>query len=167
MAKKKKEHSSAPKLGAQYQAAKLGVQIAGPPALRAITDKKLGGAEFMVRQRNYQKGVLVSLLDHWGSKKIHHAAALSRKSVTAIAPEAYATAGSAFDSDFDPQTSYALAQARTSGFNPQSLAFQVKGADAQTYFFLKYGGWAARKILTATRLNTPINKFLGMLGVTQ
>lgn len=164
---KKKERSSAPKLGAQYQAVKLGVQIAGPPALAAFAAKDEKAALERVKSRNYQKGVFVSALDFWGSRKIRHAAALSRHSATALAPEIYATLGSAYDQDFDPANSYAEAQQRTSGYNPAADAFQLKDTAAQTYFLGKYGGWGLRKVLSATRLNEPINKFLSILGLTQ
>ena len=103
MAKKKKERSSAPKLGATYQAVKLGVQLASPVTESAIEhganlvpDLKFRATSPIARAA-YAKGAGVALLDAWASRKIGHAAALSRKSVTAWAPEALAVGKSVQD----------------------------------------------------------------------
>ena len=171
MAKKKKERSSAPKLGAQYQAAKLVVQIAGPPARilvhPAVQDKdKQAEVITEFKNRNYLKGVAVALIDQVGSKKLGHAQALSRVAVTALGPEVYATAGSALDKDLDPDDTYSEFQQRTTGYTPQNRQFSLKDSGAKSYFLSKYGLGIARKVVNRTRIAEPVKKALSLMGVS-
>ena len=165
MTKKKKERSSAPKLGATYQAAKLGLQVGGPVAYQALTDRSQAGFEFRLRSSNYHKGVAVSLLDAWGSKKLGHAAAISRKSITAIAPEFLAGADAAERANLDPIGSGANFIENTSGYNPAPDSFNV--SQAKGYFIQKYGLGIGRKVARALvpGVYDMVNSALGKMGV--
>ena len=166
MAKKTKEKSSAPKLGAQYQAAKLAVQIGGPPVYAAIQGKDAKFALERVKSPNYWKGAAVALADQWGSKKIGHAAALSRLSVTALLPEADATAGSFLERGSEGfEGIYDEYQAKTTGYKPQTDSFAFFDT-TKRYFLEKYGLGIGRKIVNKTRIAEPVKKALSMMGVT-
>ena len=164
MAKKKKERSSAPKLGVTYQAAKLGLQVGGPFAYQAYTDPSQAGFEFRLRSRNYQKGVAVSLIDQWGSKKLGHAQALSRKSITALAPEVLAGLDAAHRGDLDPVNSGAAFIQNTSGYDPIPDSFSTDSV--KSYLVQKYGLGVARKVVNKTRLAEPFKRALSMMGVS-
>ena len=167
MPKKRKEPNAKPKLGATYQATKMLVQIGGPPAYGAIQG---GGTleervKFQVLRPGYHKSVAVALVDAWGSKKLGHAQALSRKSITAWAPEVFATGGSAIDADFDPANTYNEFQSTTTGYQPSTQTFSTKFPKTRTYFLAKYAGGIGRRIVNQTRIAEPVKKALGMLGV--
>ena len=167
MAKKEKERSSAPKLGAQYQAAKLGVQLAGPPVIHAFTNPKheIAAIKNLVKSPGYLKSVAVALADQWGSKKLGHAAALSRHSVTALIPEVLAVGDSATRADIDPQHSVQNFVSATDGLDTDTSTFSFNER-IKTYGFTKYGLGIGRKVLNKTRLAEPLKKALSMLGVT-
>lgn len=166
MAKKKKEKSSAPKLGSQYQAVKLGVAIAGGPAHALVIEKSPENAITRVTGRDgnfaYAKGVAVALLDQWGSKKLGHAAALSRKSVTALAPEVLELVDGAQNANLDPVGSVSNANAAFNGYNLVDNSFAA--SRVRRYGIMKYGLGFGRKIVNKTRIAEPVKKFLGMLG---
>ena len=165
MPKKKKEPNAKPKLGATYQAAKLGLQIGGPPALSAWEQRTGAAVIDRFKSRDYQKGVAVALLDAWGSKKIGHAAALSRKSVTAIAPEFLAGADAANRGNLGPIDTGTFFLENTDGYSPTSDSFAV--SRIRPYVAVKYGLAIGRK---AARALVPgvydmVNSALGKLGV--
>lgn len=161
---KKRETRRAPGLGATYQAAKLGVQVGFPPAQHAWSNPadRIGAVVNLAKNRNYQKGVAVSLLDQWGSKKLGHAAALSRKSVTALAPEIWAAAASIDETNADPVPAMERWVARTTGFG--SFGSSDQYGLLRPYVVAKYGLGIGRKLVNKTRLAEPIKQFLGMLG---
>ena len=164
MAKKKKERSSAPKLGASYQAAKLAVQVGGPIAYQALTDRSQAGFVSRLKSSDYHKGVAVSLLDQWGSKKLGHAAALSRKSVTAWAPEVLAGVQAGQEANLDPIGTADLFVGNTSGYRFQDNIFHVDRVKG--YAITKYGLGLARKVVNKTRIAEPVKNALSLLGVT-
>lgn len=161
---KKKEQSASPKLGAQYQAAKLGLQVIGPPVYTAVTDKKAERALDVLKHGPYQKSVLVALADAWGSKKLGHAGAISRNSLTAIAPEVLAGVEAAHEANLDPVGTAAGALARMDGYDVRSNTFEV--GRVKTYAITKYSLGIGRKIVNKTRIAEPVKQFLSMLGVT-
>ncbi len=163
MAKKKKEKSSAPKLGAQYQALKLGVQLVGPPADHAISnpDNIVAAERNLLRSRAYWEGAGVALLDQWGSKKIDHAAAISRNSVTALVPE-FLVGLRAVETGGDTKGSISEYIARTDGFDSRTTTFDANRV--KEYGIAKYGLALGRKFANKTRFAEPIKRVLGMLG---
>ena len=168
MAKKKKERSASPKLGAQYQAAKLGVAVAGGPAHSLLLEKSSEKAITRVsgRDGNYawHKGVAVSLLDQYGSKKLGHAAALSRGSITAMAPEIIEGIDGAQAADLDPVGSLSNVNAAFTGYSIQDNTFDA--GRVSRYGLTKYGLGIGRKVVNKTRAAEPIKKFLSMLGLS-
>lgn len=175
MARKKKEKSSAPKLGAQYQAAKLGVQVLSLPANKLENQgfTRLAAESTWDIARGvygpaYLQGAGVAVADTvLSSKMLHHANALSRRSVTAVAPEIYAAAMGARNSMATKKiTGFSDDFTRvTTGYAPQSTTFNA--ADAFPYFGLKYGGWIVRKAANAVpAVGDKVKRFLSMAGVT-
>ena len=167
MGKKKKERSSAPRLGSQYQALKLGVAIATPPAY-SLAKESPESAITRVTGRDgnyaYAKGVAVSLLDQWGSKKLGHAAALSRYSVTALAPEILEGVDGARAANLDPVGSIANVNAAFTGYDIRDNSFFADRV--KRYGVVKYGLGIARKAVNKTRLAEPVKAALSMMGVT-
>lgn len=172
MAKKKKERSSAPKLGAAYQATKFGLQVASPVIDSGFQAAGGGGFDLQLRnhlgdptnRNNYLKGVSVALLDAWGSKKAHIANAISRNSVSAIAVEALTGWEAGSEADLDPQNSLGNFSAKTDGYHPQDGQFSFD--TAKPYLIRKYVAAAARYALTRLPfVGRPIHKFTAMLGV--
>lgn len=164
--KKKKERATGPKLGAQYQAAKLGVAVAAPPAWSLAIEKSTDSAITRVTGRDgnfaYAKGLGVSLADQWGSKKLGHAAALSRKSVTAWAPEILEIGDGAQRANLDPAQSVANANAAFNGYDIRDNSFLFQRV--RRYGIVKYGLGVGRKIANKTRIAEPLKRALGMLG---
>lgn len=164
MARKKKEKSSEPKLGAQYQAAKLALQVGSGPVYAGAVQKTGSAVVDRLKSSAYHKGVALGLLDQWGSKKLGHAGAISRRSVTAIAPEVIAGAEAATAANFDPLHAANRFNLNTDGYdfiNDQFVFDQAKG-----YFVQKYGLGIVRKVANKTRIAEPIKRFLGMMGVS-
>ena len=172
MAKKKKERSATPKLGATYQAAKLAVQIASP-ATDAIVTREPMTADTARAKLNtaYGQGMVIGIVDAAASKYIGHAGALSRKSITALAPEVYAVGSAAAYTasgeagpnkieEFNNQ--YVV---RTTGYSPAFNDFGFRPENT-IYFGLKYGGGIARKALNKTGFMDPVKKALSMMGMT-
>lgn len=162
---KKKEKAGPPKLGAQYQAVKLGVQLAGPPVDHAISNpQNIAAAERnLLGSRAYWEGAGVALVDQWGSKKIGHAAAISRNSVTALAPE-FLVGLRAVEAGGDTKGSISEYIARTDGFDSRSTTFDANRV--KEYGVVKYGLGLGRKFVNGTRIAEPVKRFLGMLGAT-
>lgn len=160
--------SSAPKLGASYQAAKLGVALVGPPAYQIAIGKSPAEQTarniFSEGDHAYPKGVAVSLLDQWGSKKLGHAAALSRKSLTALAPEALEIVDAAQRTNLDPAGSVREANMAFTGYNMGDRTFSADRV--RRYAIAKYGLGIARKVLNKTRIAEPVKAALSMMGVT-
>lgn len=140
------------------------VQIGWPVAVTAIGDPRVEGFKWRFSQGALWKGNAVSLLDAWGSKKLGHAAAISRHSLTAIAPEALVGFASAHDANLDPSGTVNLFVARTNGYDAHANSFATH--NAKDYLVAKYGLGIGRKIVNQTRLADPIKKALGMMGVS-
>ena len=167
MAKKKKERSSAPKLGALYQAVKMGVALAAPPAYSLVRETREQAITRVTgRDGNYAyaKGIAVSLLDQWGSKKLGHAAALSRYSVTALAPEVLEGVDGAYAANLDPVGSIANVNAAFNGYDIRDNSFFL--SRVRRYGLTKYGLGLARKVVNKTRIAEPVKQFLSMMGGT-
>ena len=165
MPKKNKEPKAKPGLGATYQGAKLVAQLAAPAYPVVVNREPATRALDVVKTRQFQKGAIVALVDQWGSKKLGHAAALSRKSVTAWAPEFDAVALSAIDTALEPENAYRDFEIKTTGFNPQTAGFAITDQTKRQYL-LKYGLGLGRKLVNKTRLMEPVKKALSMMGVT-
>lgn len=166
MAKKKKHHS-APKLGAIYVNARAGAQVVGPLAYREWRFPAGGvGQQSLatIRAGAYPRGVAVSLIDRWGERKIGHAAALSRGSVTALAPEALAWGQAANDQNLDPEGTVVSAGAYMNGYETRSGIFNINLA--KPYLTSKYGLAFFRRVANRTRLAEPIKAGLAMVGGT-
>lgn len=169
--KKKKERSSAPRLGQTYQAVKLGASVAFGPGYAAIKERSAENVITRITGRDgnfaYAKGVAVSLADQWGSKKIGHAAALSRRSITAWAPEVEvglrASGNLAWAKD-DPIGVVMNVNTDFTGYDTRAHTFDV-GRPIR-YGAIKYGLGIGRKVVNKTRIAQPLKKALGMMGVT-
>src|SRR5438552_1245016 len=105
--------SDSPGFAAVYQQGKTALQITSG-ALDEVTSILSGTQtpgnvipDLQARAANrdfraaYGKGILVSILDAWGSRKTRHANALAQKSVTAAVPELYAVGTAIADNDLD------------------------------------------------------------------
>jgi len=166
MPKKKKEHRSAPGIGTIYQGAKLGVQLVGGPAHSILVEKSTENAITRVTGRDgnfaYAQGTAVALLDQWGSKKIGHAAALSRKSLTALIPEALVISDAVQGGGRNPIDMVSLANDQFSGYSIRDNSFDLNRV--RKYGIAKYGLGIARKAINKTRIAEPVKRFLSLFG---
>lgn len=166
-------HRSTPAIGSAYQDGKLGAQLLVPVVDSAAQAGQGGVSAFRTQlenhfvnpgnRNNYLMGQAVGVVDYIGSKKVGHAAALSRGSVTAWAPEIYAGI-KGFSSGGSVLQRAEQGLATTNGYLASDGSFDV--GRVWPYALIKYGGAVARKAAVKTKLIKPISKALGMFGVT-
>jgi len=163
--------SASPKLGATYQAAKLANYAASAGVNAAIQQGFTQGAADQtfarMKETAFIKGAAVSGLDFMVSRKIHHANALSRKSLTAWAPEVFAIADTAIAArEGSPGWPGHYARVKT-GFAPGVLQGFQPIDKTMLYFGGKVLGGVIRKLSTAGPLRSasaPVKKILGSMG---
>jgi len=164
---------STPAIGSAYQDGKLGAQLLVPVVDSAAQAGHGGVSAFRTQlenhfvnpgnRNNYLMGTAVSVADYIGSKKVGHAAALSRGSVTAWAPEIYAGI-KGFSSGGSVLQRAEQGLATTNGYLASDGSFDA--ARVVPYAAVKYGGAVLRKVLVKAKLSKPISKALGMVGAT-
>ena len=167
------------RMGAIYQTAKVTAEAAVPLTDYALIPgpKTAMGLQAHLRARaNFElaKGYGVAAADAALSKSrfVGHAGALSRKSVTALAPEAFAVVASAEDvrAKAIPRTIHERAVVTQMGYNPSSGATEFQNPRFRTYHKVKWIGAGVRAFANRTRIGGrvfgPIKKALSMLGGT-
>ena len=164
----KNNNNRKPRGGATYQAVKVTGQAAMP-----LTDYVLGagpksadGLIAHVRERatfELGKGYAVAGVDFAASKHrlVRHANALSRLSVTALAPEAYLALKTFEDAQakVTPQNMHAELAVATTGYNPRGKGWSwANHPRFQMYQKLKWGGALVRAIANRTRFGRALTK---------
>ena len=155
-----------PRGGATYQAVKVTGQAAMPLTDYALSPgaKSVDGLTAHLKARaniNLAKGYAVAAADFGISKSrfVRHANALSRLSVTALAPEAY-LALKAYEDAMAKQPArivHSNAALATTGYNPSGGQFFGRTSDRfKTYHKTKWIGAGLRLIANRTRIGRAI-----------
>ena len=169
-----------PRMGAIYQTAKVTGQAAVPLTDYALIPGPKTADGLILHARDHAdfdlaKGYAVAAADAALSKSrlVGHAGALSRKSVTALAPEAYLALQGVEDAraKLSPQVIHNNASIATMGYAPfeaKGTRFKWTNDRFRTYHKLKWGLAAVRAAANRTkiggRIAGPIKKVLSMLG---
>ena len=168
-----------PRVGAIYQTTKVMGQAAMPLTDYALTPgpKTADGLIAHARSKanaELAKGYVVAAVDAAASKHrlVGHAGALSRKSATAIAPEAFLVLTGVGDvrDGRTPREIHQNAAITTTGYHPVSGVWRSTPARFRIYHKLKWIGAGVRMAANRTKLgrsiSEPIRKGLRMLGGT-
>ena len=168
------------KLGTAYQSAKFSVQLASPVtteiAVRGFSREALNGIRARIddqaHRSAYLRGMAVGTLDAYASRRFKVAGALSRGSVTAIAPEVYAGLQAAASSSglSDIQQLNRTYTFVTSGYDPLTPGFPLADSRIATYHFMKWGGVALRMARSRSaflgKVLNPVSKALNAVGLS-
>jgi hypothetical protein len=177
MAKKKKERSTAAKLGAQYTAAKHAATVLSPltdVGLLAATqkgsiDQNNVGASLHARAMTggYAGNLAVNAADAFLDRKFGQAAALTRGSVTALVPEGYLALASFARGGKDIRAVHSNAVIVHQGYDPATGQGAFDDPNFRTYRLLKHGGQILRRLSTSgvgKKVLGPVKDAIGMLG---
>ena len=168
------------RMGAAYQVGKVTGQAAVPLTDYALQEQPKTVDGLMahlkgVANPELAKGYAVAGADAALSKSrlVGHAGALSRRSATAIAPEAYLAVKGFEDAAVEKvpaRTVHGRAAKRTMGYDPLQAGGKFVPADPEfrTYHKIKWIGAGVRAIANRTRLGkrvfAPVKRVLSMLG---
>lgn len=167
--------SSKPRLGAAWQGTSSSLALASPvtdslidPVVqrRAPNAADLASARRKVISVPYGQNLAVEGLTAFVDKKMGQAAALSRNSVTAWAPEVF-QAGMATKDAIDrksPAAIHARAVIRRNAYDPNANTVDFANPEFRTYRGLKHGGQAVRlarsKVPIVKRLTDKLGDYL-------
>ena len=159
--------SKGPGIGAAYTAGKATTQVLAPVIDLAThvggqtPQGALADLKFHAVSKEYALGLASTVAQAFGDRKIQHAQALSRGSITAWAAEAYPIA-KAVENRSSARAAFSAYNGAANGYSPVEQSFKVP----VVYGGLKYGLGVARKAANRTTLLRPIKKGLSMVGLT-
>jgi len=163
----KNNNNRRPRGGATYQAVKVTAQAAVPLTdyVSAKGPKSVNALMAHLRSRatpELGKGYIVAAADFGLSKSrfVRHANALSRLSVTALAPEAYLALKAVEDvqAKVPAREIHNRASVATMGFAPTQNTFMPTNQRFRTYHKIKWIGAGLRLIANRTRIGRAITR---------